>query len=133
MHMNVTVSHEKLQAALNADGEFRFAARYWDGALQFGLGDDVLVLRLEGGEVVGVDTTSLEEGTKPGEVKVKGPLESWVQFLKPYPRPFYQDFYPLYMHHGFELGGDQDFLWAYYAALRRSGQVLRSVATVEEA
>jgi hypothetical protein len=129
--MNVTFSHEKLQAALNDDGEFRFAARYWDGALQLQIGAQAHVLRLKGGEVVGIDSTPLD-GTSPGEVTVSASADTWAQMLQPFPRPFYQDFYPAYMHHGLEFKGDSDYVWAYYAALRRSGQVLRSIASVEE-
>ena len=129
--MNVTISPEKLQAALNKDSEFRFHARYWDGALQLQFGEKLQVLRLRAGEVLGIDTTPLA-GKKPAEVIISAPVDDWAQLLQPYPRPFYQDFYPASMHYGFELKGDPDYVWAYYAALRRAGQVLRNVASVEE-
>jgi hypothetical protein len=32
----------------------------------------------------------------------------------------------------FGLGGDPDYLWPYYYAIRRSGEILRSLATVEK-
>lgn len=130
--MKVTVSPPKLQAALNGDSEFRLHARYWDGALRLQFGDVVHVLRLQAGEVVGIDADPLT-GTNTGEVTISAPVDDWAQLLKPFPRPFFQDFYPASMHHGFELKGDSDYIWAYYAALRRSGEVLRSVASVEEA
>jgi len=34
--------------------------------------------------------------------------------------------------HGFRLGGDPDYLWPYYYAIRRSGEILRSLAIVEK-
>lgn len=129
--MKVTVSPEKLQAALNDDSEFRFHSRYWDGALQLQFGELVQVFRLKAGKVVGIDATPLT-GTNTGEVTISAPVDDWAQLLQPFPRPFFQDFYPASMHHGFELKGDSDYIWAYYAALRRSGQVLRNVASIEE-
>ena len=130
--MKVKVSPEELRAALNADSEFRLQARYWDGALQLQFGEDVHVLRLEGGEVVDVEATPLS-GSESREVIVSAPMEDWSEFLQPIPRPLYHELYPAMWHHGFELKGDDDYLWAYYAALRRSGEVLRDIAVIEEA
>jgi hypothetical protein len=130
--LNVKVSPGDLQAALNADSEFRLQARYWDGALQLQFGDDVHVCRLEQGEVVAVDDTPLS-GSDPREVIVSAPDEDWYEFLQPVPKPLYHELYPAMWHHGFELKGDEDYLWAYYAALRRSGEVLREIAVIEEA
>lgn len=129
--MNVTFSAQKIQTALNADTEFRFAARYWDGALQLLVGDSCKVLRLQDGEVVGTGETPLPD-PKRGEVTISAPVDDWAQLVRPFPRPFYEDFNAAMMHHGFELKGDSDYIWAYYAALRRLGQVLRSVASIEE-
>ena len=130
--MKVKVSPEELRAALNADSEFRLQARYWDGALQLQFGEDVHVLRLEGGEVVDVEATPLS-GSESREVIVSAPMEDWSEFLQPIPRPLYHELYPAMWHHGFELKGDDDYVWAYYAALRRSGEVLRDIAVIEEA
>jgi len=130
--VKVKVSPEELRAALNADSEFRLQARYWDGALQLQFGEDVHVLRLEGGEVVDVEATPLS-GSESREVIVSAPMEDWSEFLQPIPRPLYHELYPAMWHHGFELKGDDDYVWAYYAALRRSGEVLRDIAVIEEA
>lgn len=51
--------------------------------------------------------------------------------LKTIPRPFYHDFYPALTHHSFKVEGDPDYIWPYYAAIRRSGQVLRAIATID--
>lgn len=128
--MRVTVSPEQLQATLNDDGEFRLQSRYWDGALQLQFGDDVHVLRLRGGEVTGVEATPLS-GQEPREVILAAPVGDWAEFLQPIPRPLYHELYPAIWHHGFELTGDQDYAWPYYAALRRAGEVLRDIAVVE--
>ncbi len=128
--MKVRLSPKDLQTALNADSEFRIASRYWDGSLCFEFGAEVCRLALQGGEVVSIDATA----SKPGraDVVVKAPIEDWAKLLEKVPPPFYQEFYPASMHHGFRLEGDPDYIWPYYWALRRSAEILRSVASVEK-
>jgi hypothetical protein len=67
-----------------------------------------------------------------GDVVITAPADDWAQFLKPLPEPWYHEFYPASAHHGFRLGGDPDYLWPYYYAIRRSGEIMRSLATVEK-
>lgn len=128
--MKVKLSRDALKSALNGNSEFRVAARYWDGSLQLEFGDDVYVVRLHGGEVTGVNS---KPAAKPGtgDVIVSAPVADWAKLLKPIPEPFYQEFYPASMHHGFRLHGDADYLWPYYTAIRRSGELLKSIVTVE--
>jgi hypothetical protein len=82
------------------------------------------------GEVVAIDDVTAAAGR--GDVVVRAPVEDWAKLLEQVPPPFYQEFYPASMHHGFRLEGDHDYIWPYYWALRRSGEILRSVATVEK-
>jgi hypothetical protein len=128
--MRVKLSSKDLQNALNDDSEFRIAGRYWDGSLRFEFGTDVYRLQLLGGEVVSIDSTVAEPGR--GDVVIKAPVEDWIELLNAVPRPFYQEFYPASMHHGFRLEGDSDYIWPYYWALRRSGEILRSVVSIEK-
>jgi hypothetical protein len=128
--VKVKLSPKDFQKALNDDSEFRIAGRYWDGTLRFEFGADVYRLELRGGEVVSIDDTVSEPGR--GDVVIKAPVKDWAELLKAVPPPFYQEFYPASMHHGFSLEGDHDYIWPYYWALRRSGEILRSVASVEK-
>jgi hypothetical protein len=130
--MVVHVDPERLRSAHNADSEFRLQARYWDGALQLQFGDAVHVLRLEGGEVASVDADALGDD-EPRTAIISAPVADWREFLQPVPKPLYHELYPAMWHHGFELKGDPDYVWSYYAALRRSGEILREIAIVEEA
>jgi len=131
MSVTVRVASDVLQSALNADSEFRLQARYWDGALQLQFGDDVHVLRLQEGEVVGVEATPLR-GDEPRTAIIAAPMADWYEFLQPIPKPLYHELYPAMWHHGFELLGDEEYVWTYYAALRRAGEVLREIAVIEE-
>ena len=128
--MKVRLSPKDLKTALNGDSEFRIASRYWDGSLSFVFGGEVCRLALQGGEVMSIDATA----SKPGraDVVVKAPIEDWAKLLEKVPPPFYQEFYPASMHHGFRLEGDPDYIWPYYWALRRSAEILRSDASVEK-
>jgi hypothetical protein len=128
--VRVKLSRDEFQRALNDDTEFRIAGRYWDGSLRFEFGPDVCRLRLSGGAVVAIDDIAVAAGV--GDVVVKAPVEDWAKLLEPIPPPFYQEFYPASMHHGFRLEGDHDYIWPYYWALRRSAEILRSIASVEK-
>lgn len=133
--MNVTVSPAKLTEALNSDGEFRLQARFWDGVLQLEFGTaeaSRLTLRLEGGEVVDPQAAPVVDGTKCSVI-IAAPVADWYEFLQPLPKPLYHELFPASFRKGFELKGDEDYVWAYYAALRRVGEILRHIATIEEA
>jgi hypothetical protein len=128
--LKINISRKALQSALNDDSEFRLQARYWDGTLQLDFGDDTHVLHLKGGEVTGIDSNPVPEASL-GNVIINAPASDWAKLLQKVPVPFYQDFYPASMHHGFRLKGDHDYIWPYYYALRRAGEVLRTIASVE--
>jgi hypothetical protein len=127
--VRVKLSPDVLQRALNEDSEFRIAGRYWDGSIRFEFGADVYRLQLQGGEVVAIDSGAPTAGR--GDVVIKAPVEDWAKLLEKIPPPFYQEFYPASTHHGFRLEGDHDYIWPYYWALRRSAEILRTVAAVE--
>jgi hypothetical protein len=81
----VIISPERLQEALNKDGEFRFHSRRRDSALQLQFGEKVHVLTLKGGEVLGIDVKPLA-GPKATEASISAPEDDWAQL----------DFYPAY-------------------------------------
>jgi hypothetical protein len=125
------LSRDKLKSALRDNPEFRVFARYWSGSLRFDVGDDVYLIKIKDGEVNAVDAHAPATAGS-GDVVITAPAEDWAHFLQPFPEPWYHEFYPASAHHGFRLGGDPDTLWPYYYAIRRSGEILRSLATVEK-
>jgi len=126
--MSVSFPPTELRDALNSDPEFRLAARYWDGAIEFRIGERSCVVNLTDGAVTEVGDTVRGPASA---VVISAPEEDWAKLLEPAPRPFYQDFHAASAHHGFRLGGDVETLWAYYAAVRRSADILRAVAVVD--
>lgn len=128
--MKLTLPTAELTTAFNSDPEFRLMARYWDGALVFEVGDESYVLTLGQGEVLSIalETSHRDE---PRHVVISAPPEDWAKLLQDPPPPFYHDFYPATCWHGFRFGGDNDYLWAYYGAIRRSAEILRATARAE--
>jgi hypothetical protein len=122
----------------NADPEFRLCARFWNGLLEFGVGDRVYGITLAEGEVAAVTVSDAlplpEEASTPGSrrVRISAPDHDWSQLVKTLPPPFYLDYYGASAHHGFELGGDPETLWAYYPAIRRTSDLFRAIAKVTE-
>jgi hypothetical protein len=127
--MRVSFEPERLKQALNRDPEFRLTARYWDGALELDVGEEAYVIALSAGQVTSVSHDASSRG-QPGHVIISAPVEDWSKLLQDPPPPFYHDFYPAVCWHSFRYGGDPDYLWAYYAAVRRTAEILRANADV---
>ena len=123
--MTVSLATGKALEALNLDPEFVLAARYWNARLKLFIGDDAYFVDI----VDGVITRFVEgaNGFDSYTIVIGGPLDVWEQILKEVPPPFYQDFWSAFMRHGFTMTGDLESLYAYYGALRRMVEVLRSI------
>ena len=126
--VKVSIPSERLRTALNEDPEFRIAARYWDGELELDIGERPWVITLASGVVTSVSNDVPPART--GHVVITAPVDDWAKLLQDPPPPFYHDFYPATCWHSFRFGGDSDYLWAYYAAVRRTAVILRATASV---
>lgn len=115
----------RLLQSVNADPEFRLAARYWNATLSLKSPSGALHVGIADGRV-----TSCRE-SEPGAaatIIVLAPDEGWAQFLAAVPRPFYQDLIGgCVQHHGFQLSGDILSLSAYYQASTRLFAVMRAL------
>ena len=113
----------QLPSAVNADPEFRLAARYWDATLSLESPTTTLRVEIAAGVV-----KSCGEGQpgQPATITVIGPDAGWAQFLAPMPRPFYQDLLGgCVQHHDFQVTGDLLALSAYYQAAQRLFAIMR--------
>ena len=115
----------RLLQSVNADPEFRLAARYWNATLSLESPSGALRVEIADGRV----TTCRETETgQPATITVLAPDDGWAQFLTAMPRPFYQDLLGgCVQHHGFELAGDILSLSAYYQAAARLFAVMRAL------
>jgi hypothetical protein len=115
----------RLLQSVNADPEFRLAARYWNATLSLESPSGALQVEIADGRV-----TSCRESEPggPATIIVLAPDEGWAQFLAAVPRPFYQDLIGgCVQHHGFQLSGDILSLSAYYQASTRLFAVIRAL------
>lgn len=116
---------EKLVTAINDDPEFRLCGRLWSTRIRYRMGDDAFILDLRGGEVAGVVEA-------PGifddfEIEIAAGDDVWEKILAPVPPPFHHDLFPAQLHHGLRITGDLESVFAYYGALRRVTELMRSV------
>jgi hypothetical protein len=116
------IDWQSLAQRLNADGEFRLAARHWTATLRFDVADESHAIRREGGQVTGVTACT---ATRACDVFITAPRDTWEQMLQPVPRPFYQDLLAAAAHHSLLLNTDWLDIAAYYPALRRLVEILR--------
>ena len=114
----------RLVEALNADGEFRLAARLWTGAVRLDSGDDAYVVRFADGRAAAFDAWDDEDV----DVRIAATPEQWELMLEAEPRPFYHDLYAARTWQGITVEGDQ-LRWApRYPALRRLLEIMRGLA-----
>ena len=125
----ISTSFPKLQEAANSDPEFRLAARFWNTALRLEMGKEALLLHIEKGQITEVVTGHQAFAfLTPVNIIVSAPTEDWQKFLERIPKPFYVDLWGAATHHGFKVGGNMESLYAYYPAVRRLFDIMRSLA-----
>ena len=123
------MAFEKLQEVANNDPEFCLAARFWDTALRMEMGNEALLLHIEKGRIVElVSGHQAIAFLTPVHIVVSAPTSDWQRFLERIPKPFYVDLWSAMTHHGFKVSGDMESLYAYYPAVRRLFDIMRTLA-----
>lgn len=112
-----------LPAAANDDGEFKIAARLWEGDVVLVSGADAVRLVVKAGRVIEAAAVAVD---RDAQIRVVASDEGWEKMLRPEPPAFYQDLYGAQMHHGFAVQGAVEDVGPYYPALRRLIELLRS-------
>jgi hypothetical protein len=119
-----------LEAALDflgQDPEWALAARFWTARIAFFVDDARSVLTIENGKAVSFEASGPD--SPPCALRIGGPSDSWHELLQPVPRPFFQDFLPASLHHGFVCEGDLESFYAYYGAISRILVAMRRAVT----
>jgi hypothetical protein len=129
MSQRITAANQSaLLAAVNADAEFRLAARFWNGSFRLSIGaDEAYLFRVRDGEIVHVNRQPTPFDA--WDFEIAGPRDGWAEIFARTPRPFYQDVASALFRHGFTLGGDVESFFAYHAALRRVIDVIRRASS----
>ncbi len=126
METAVMLPVDAIRRGLEADREWSLAARFWSARIRFFVGRDQYFMRVENGRVE--EFKAGTEGFDAYNIDIGGSPESWRELLKEVPRPYYHDFLPAQVHHGFTCGGDLESLYAYYGAVSRILAVMRQCA-----
>lgn len=116
---------ESAREKLNSDPEFRLKARKWEGRFKIVRGEDVLIFQMHEGEVerIEVDPTLFTQS----DFVISASEDEWEKLTAKEPRPFYQDIYSAWLHHGFTVDGDLEQFFGFHMALRRFQQILRGI------
>ncbi|MDZ7669939.1 MAG: alpha/beta hydrolase [Gammaproteobacteria bacterium] len=106
-----------------ADGEFRLAARYWNGGLVLRIGEDRLALTLTDG------VPAAGEPGGEGVLEYAGPGSVWAEVLAAAPPRFHNDLMAnIMLDLGITRHGDAVLHAQYYGAVMRAVELLRPAA-----
>jgi hypothetical protein len=108
---------ETVLANLRQDPEWALAARFWTARIGFFVDDEQHSMTIENGQAVSFRSDG--PASPSSTLRIGGPSASWRELLRPVPRPFFQDFLPASLHHGFVCEGDLESFYAYYGAISR--------------
>jgi hypothetical protein len=129
--VSLNIRTEQVLEAVNADPQFRHAARRWTIELMLGVGEDRYIFDVLDGHVRRFEPT--DDLFQSCSARLAGTEDDWRKLLEPIPVPFYQDFIGAWFNHGFEISGDLRSVFAHYWALLRLLHVMRTVdAQVKE-
>jgi hypothetical protein len=93
------VDPTRLRASVNANPEFRLAARYWNATLSLESPSRVLRVEIADGQVASCRESDVGQ---LATITVLASDDGWAQFLAAVPSPFYQDLIGgCVQHHGF--------------------------------
>jgi pimeloyl-ACP methyl ester carboxylesterase len=106
------------------DAEFRLAARWWNGALRFHIGDDVVGIGVRDGVARTISAADADVPT----VVYAGPPEVWEQIFAPRPPRFLNDLFPAEAAGAISRSGDELMYWQYTPAIARAVEVVRELA-----
>lgn len=113
------ITAEEVARRCSADGEFRLAARYWDGGLRLRIGAREVAVTVTAGQIdVG------DPGSGPGVLGLAADEAVWVELVRAVPAPGYQDIVPA-ERLGLRRTGDELVAWQYLPALQRLVELLR--------
>ena len=113
------ITSDELAARCQSDGEFRMAARRWDGGFYFDIDGAVAAVAVEGG--VARAGSGLDGA---GVVGLSGPAAIWDALLSAVPPRFLNDVASAEAL-GLKRTGDDLTYWQYYPAIMRAVEVLR--------
>lgn len=116
-----------LERELREDAEFNLHRRYFDAKIRVVIGE-IQSFQLIIRDGLDIEIDPVVTPFDGFDIQLAGTEEHWAPMLEPNPPAFYQDFYPAMVHHGFRIEGDMEMIYAFLPAIRRLGDIFRTVA-----
>lgn len=123
------VDMERYREGVNSDDEFRMAARFWSAAIRVEMGSETYFFRLQDGKLISAappSGASVATDIRDYDLEISAPEEEWSKYLEDVPAPFYHELWAAVSRHNFRHGGNMKMWFAYYPALRRMFEIMRS-------
>ncbi len=116
---------ERLRARINSDPEFRLISRDMALNLAIQVHDEARLMKFHAGTLTSI--TRFVPLTEPIDITIRGPAEFWAKLLMPVPPPRFQNLYAAIRAGTCEVIGDSELYNAYFAALTRMIDVMRTL------
>lgn len=111
---------DELYAHAATDGELRLAVRYWTGGIRFAIGDTLIGLTVEDGDIrPGVPDPG------PNVISISGPADAWAPLLEAVPRRLANEILMFVGVGLLQLDADPIRYWQYLPAVERTVELLR--------
>ncbi len=119
---------DRVRARANDDPEFTLAARHWNMTIRLDVGEAPYMLEIRDGRITGFVAIDSAHAARLGhDVRIAAPARDWREFLRPVPRPFFQDLFAALEREHFEFQANDPFhFMAYYPAARRLFELMRA-------
>src|SRR5215813_1467673 len=113
-----TLDTQRALKAASEDNEFKLAARHWNADLRLDVADEKYLVRVREGLLREFrELQPAEVGSLHPAALISAPRDEWVEFLKPVPRPFFQDLMAALTRQGFHFeAADPVSFHPYYRA-----------------
>lgn len=114
-----------IRDVINADPEFRLAARYFSNDVLFAFGDANAIVKVRDGVVTEIllNPTFMDSW----HFSVEASAEAWGKFLQPTPPPLYNALFPAMIRQIFRMGGDLEKAFAHFWPVTRMMDIMREV------
>ncbi len=116
---------QRVRDGINNDREFKLAAKFMSEDICLGVGNSKCIVRVRDGAVTDINLSPTP--FDPWSFSIKGPVESWENFLQPLPPPFFNGIYSGMIRGKFEVAGNLEAAFAHFRAVARMFDVVREL------
>jgi hypothetical protein len=116
---------ESFRKTINADPEFKIAARYMTEDACIEVGNTRCIVKFRDGIVTQIKT----EGTSadPWDYAIRGSVDAWEKFLQPIPPRFYDGLFAGLIRGNFRVEGDTISVFSHFWAVTRLLDIFREL------